>query len=162
MRPAHPDDADVLTAVAHAAKRYWGYPDAWIEAWREALTVTRDDVTRWTVLVAEGGDGVAGFAAVDLRTSPTVLEHLWVEPGYIGQGIGRVLFDRCAGAAVAAGHGALETDADPHALGFYVKLGGRHVGDVPADVLGVKRALPRVRFALTGRSMPNVDSKGGT
>ena len=29
----------MLTRIAFASKRYWGYTDDWIESWREILTV---------------------------------------------------------------------------------------------------------------------------
>lgn len=143
-------DLGELTAVAHEAKRYWDYPDSWIEAWREALTIREEALAVWTVLVAETPEGVAGFGAVDLRRKLAVLEHLWVRPAFIGRGIGRRLFRECAEAAVAVGAPTMETEADPHALGFYVKLGGRHVDDIPAEVQGVRRALPLVSFRLHG------------
>jgi hypothetical protein len=30
---AKPDDAAVLTDIAFAAKRHWGYPKSWVESW---------------------------------------------------------------------------------------------------------------------------------
>lgn len=40
LRPATPADAAVLTEIAHAAKRHWGYPERWVQLWRAALTIT--------------------------------------------------------------------------------------------------------------------------
>jgi hypothetical protein len=37
VRPAAPSKAEVLTALALAGKRHWGYPERWLEAWRELL-----------------------------------------------------------------------------------------------------------------------------
>lgn len=161
IRPARVAETGVLTAIAHEAKRYWGYPEPWIAAWREALTVTGDDLHALTVLVAEVDGGLAGFIAIDLRPEPAVVEHLWVRPGYMGQGIGRSLFLAGAGEARSSGHVRLEADADPNALDFYLKLGGVHTRDVPADVLGVARTLPRVNFSLRGDRGPRVPN-GGT
>ena len=39
---ARPEDAATLTTIAFAAKRHWGYPERWIESWRDALTVQPD------------------------------------------------------------------------------------------------------------------------
>jgi hypothetical protein len=35
---AKPEDAANLTGIAFAAKRHWGYPENWIESWRDLLT----------------------------------------------------------------------------------------------------------------------------
>ena len=52
LRPAIPDDAERLTALAREAKAHWGYPAAWLEVWRDALTITPDYIETHTVLVA--------------------------------------------------------------------------------------------------------------
>ena len=41
---AQPEDHQVLTEIAHAAKRHWGYPESWIEEWRYFLTVLPEDI----------------------------------------------------------------------------------------------------------------------
>ena len=35
-----PDAAETLTQIAVAAKRYWRYPEHWIDEWRSLLTIT--------------------------------------------------------------------------------------------------------------------------
>ena len=40
IRRATTDDAATLTAIAHAAKRHWGYPEQWIESWSDQLTLS--------------------------------------------------------------------------------------------------------------------------
>ena len=37
---ATPEQAESLTQIAFAAKRYWGYPERWIELWSPILTVS--------------------------------------------------------------------------------------------------------------------------
>jgi GNAT superfamily N-acetyltransferase len=148
LRAAHAGELDVLSALAMRSKAHWGYPLQWLEAWRDQLTVSPRDLSAFEVLVA-AGDSVMGFAAVDVSTDPAILEHLWIDPDWMGRGVGRALFLKAAAIARERGAGALETDADPHALGFYERLGGTQVGQTPADVLGHSRRLPRVRFGLT-------------
>ena len=46
IRPAQRTDADTLTAIAHAAKRSWRYPEEWIRLWSNELTVTPDFIER--------------------------------------------------------------------------------------------------------------------
>jgi GNAT superfamily N-acetyltransferase len=147
VRPARADEAARLTEIAHAAKRHWGYPDAWMAAWRGALTLTPGDVARWRVRVAEA-DGIAGFHAVSVDGDAAALEHLWVDPPAMGRGIGRLLFEDAVRTAAAHGARALVIDSDPHAEEFYRRMGAERIGEVPADVEGVRRVLPRLRIAL--------------
>jgi GNAT superfamily N-acetyltransferase len=148
VRPARPGEAARLTEIAHAAKRHWGYPEAWMDAWRDALTLTPEHVARWHVRVAQAGDAIAGFHAVSVDGDAAALEHLWIDPPLIGSGLGRLLFDDAV--RTAAEHGARELviDSDPHAEGFYLRMGARRIGEVPADVDGAPRTLPRLRIPI--------------
>src|SRR5688500_16430395 len=88
MRPATPDDAAVLTEIAHAAKRHWGYPERWVQLWRAALTITPDFIRRHPVYLAAAGGTPVGFYAL-IHGRGCTLEHLWVLPEWMGRGIGR-------------------------------------------------------------------------
>ena len=45
IRRAHPEEADTLTEIAHAAKRHWKYPESWIQQWQTDLTITREFIS---------------------------------------------------------------------------------------------------------------------
>jgi predicted N-acetyltransferase YhbS len=66
----------------------------------------------------------------------------------MGRGIGRMLLDDALRTARACGARALVIDSDPHAEGFYLRMGAARTGEVPADVAGVRRVLPRLRIPL--------------
>lgn len=137
-----------MSGIAHRAKASWHYPERWLAAWHEQLTLRPEHLLRWRVRVAENAGTVAGFAAVDVDAHPAGLEHCWVDPPAMGQGVGRALVLDGAGLAAQAGHHTLEVESDPHAVGFYRRLGGHVVGSVHAPVLGRPRQLPLVRFTL--------------
>jgi hypothetical protein len=46
IRRAEGPEASELTAVAFAAKRHWGYPEAWIDLWADELTVDASVLSR--------------------------------------------------------------------------------------------------------------------
>lgn len=52
-----------------------------------------------------------------------MLDHLWVVPEKFGTGIGRALFQHALQQAEALGAEFLELEADPHAVGFYERMG---------------------------------------
>lgn len=152
IRRGAPDEAALLTRIARAAKSHWGYPDAWMQAWGSALTLTEADIARWVVGVAIPGDGpdAAGFYALDTRRPDAELEHLWVAPERMARGVGRALFLDAVEEAARAGCARLCLDADPNAEGFYLRLGARRIGEARSDVVGVWRSIPRLAVALAG------------
>lgn len=142
IRPAAPDDALALTRLAHAAKRHWGYPEAWVAAWRDALTLTPAYLAKHRVCAGRVGDELAAFYALEDEDGAWNLGHFWVEPRWMGRGIGRWMFYDCMRRLRDLRPGVLRIASDPHAEGFYLKMGCRRVGAVPADVGGTPRQLP--------------------
>lgn len=105
-----------------------------------AAVVSANDVQ-----VAEVDGQVVGFYTLLHRGSAAVLDDLWLEPAEIGRGWGRLLFEHAAERAAATGATAMEWEAEPHATGFYERMGGVQVGWIES-ALG--RRLPRMRRAL--------------
>ena len=140
IRRADPGDADVLTAIAHAAKRHWGYPEAWIRRWRHDLTLTRRFIaTHWVQCATSRGRNI-GFYALSREGTTFDLEHMWVEPGHMGGGVGAGMF-RHAIERVREGRGRrLRIVSDPNAEGFYRRMGARRIGEVASRPAG--RVLP--------------------
>jgi hypothetical protein len=60
---ARPGDAATLTTIAFAAKRYWGYPERWIESWHDSLTVQPDFITTHETYSAVVENRSGGFYA---------------------------------------------------------------------------------------------------
>ncbi len=150
MRAARPDDAELLTAIAHEAKRHWGYPASWLAGWREALTVGRAYIAQHQVWTGEIGGQVVGFYALEEETRHWSLAHLWVRPAYHGRRIGERLFRHAVERVRSVRPGPLLIESDPHAEGFYLRLGARRVGSLRADVGAVRRTLPVLRLDLGG------------
>ena len=61
---ARPDDAATLTEIAFAAKRHWGYPIAWIESWRDVLTVRPEFIAGHETYAAIDEGRAIGFYAL--------------------------------------------------------------------------------------------------
>jgi GNAT superfamily N-acetyltransferase len=140
IRRARGADAERLTAIAHAAKRHWGYPARWIRLWRADLTLTPRFIARHPVYCAERGGAVVGFYALSGRGAERELEHMWVDPPHMGGGVGTVLFRHALATLRAGGGRRLRIAADPHAAGFYRALGARLAGEVASRPRG--RTLP--------------------
>jgi GNAT superfamily N-acetyltransferase len=147
IRRARVADAPALTRIAHAAKRHWRYPDAWIRLWDADLTVTPGFVRRHPTWCAVRGGRVVGFWAVSGRGATRELEHMWVDPRHIGAGIGRALLAHCEDRLRRMAVTRLEIASDPNAEGFYRRLGARRIGEVPARPDG--RTLPLLALTIS-------------
>jgi GNAT superfamily N-acetyltransferase len=147
IRRARPSEADGLRELAHRSKAYWPYSPEFLEAVRPLLQLDTRDVEISEVWVLDIDERTAGWHRVTFHGVRAELEDLWLEPAYIGSGLGRVLFEHAV--TIARSHGAtrLEWDAEPYAEGFYRAMGGEEIGRSPsAAVEG--RTLPRMRLYL--------------
>ena len=144
IRKAVPSDATTLTQIAHDAKRHWGYPEHWIQHWQTELTISADLINNNQVYVAEQDGEIVGFYALILRAEKAELEHMWVAPAHIGEGIGKELFVHAMQQAAGENVSAVEISSDPNAEGFYQRMGARRIGEVPADMDGQPRVVPRM------------------
>ena len=76
------------------------------------------------------------------------IENLWVLPKFMGEGIGRQLFVHALSRARELGCSKLQLEADPHAVGFYKKLGMTKIGERNYPVDGQDRNLPMMEMTL--------------
>src|SRR5215471_4233893 len=90
---AKPEEAAMLTEIAFAAKRHWGYPEPWIQSWKEVLTIQPEFNVKHETYTASIEGQVIGFYALGGELNRSSLEHFWVLPGAMGQGVGRALFN---------------------------------------------------------------------
>jgi GNAT superfamily N-acetyltransferase len=165
IRRAVAADAPSLTALAHAAKRHWRYPDEWIELWRRDLTLTPEFIERYPVYCSERAEPatasnrpptlradlqalatMVGFYALLFAAADCELEHFWVAPTHIGSGVGRRLFADAVARCRAIGAPRLWITADPNAEGFYTRMGARRIGAVASTPSG--RTLPRLELPI--------------
>ncbi|MFJ9058903.1 GNAT family N-acetyltransferase [Streptomyces sp. NPDC102409] len=147
VRPGRPSEAALLTALALRSKGHWGYDEAFMAACREELTVLPGDTAGGRTLVAEEDGRLLGFTALSGEPPEGALGMMFVEPGAIGRGIGRLLFVHTTARAVRLGFEALTIDADPHAEPFYTAMGAVRIGATPSGSIP-GRELPLLRIVL--------------
>jgi len=145
IRQASPDEAAKLTEIAHDAKRYWGYPEHWIRHWQADLTISPEFIANNDVYVAEQEGQLLGFYALIVRENKAELDHMWVAPKHIGSGVGKELFINAMQRAAGQNVSEVQISSDPHAAGFYQKMGATRVGEVASEIDGQPRILPRLR-----------------
>lgn len=163
VRAMTPADCD---RVAEIRIRGWqtAYRDLIPASYLDALSVTRDAERRRALLargdtgvvnlVAEDDGGVTGWACHgpyrdgEVRTRDAELYALYVDPGRVGEGIGRALLDEAVRGCAAAGHARVYLwvlKGNRRARRFYERAGFEADGaEEPFEADGV--AVPEVRY----------------
>lgn len=142
---AQPAEAAALRQIAIAAKSYWGYPGHLIETWAATPIITSAAIKRDVVFVARSDTTPIGWGRLLVEQTPAILEDLWVTPAWIGCGVGRLLLRYAIAICSERGIAQIELDADPNALGFYLRTGGVVIGERISEW---NRPVPRVRIAV--------------
>ncbi|MEO6993506.1 MAG: GNAT family N-acetyltransferase [Lacunisphaera sp.] len=149
FRRAGAEDAARLTAIAFVGKAHWGYPAEWLELWRHDLVVTPYYLRTEPACVAVRDGVIVGFTGLSTGEQGREIEHLWLQPEFIGCGLGRRLFDEAVQLAREEGVDELFINSDPNAEGFYRKMGADRIGQeiyfLPG---GIPREVPRLVYRV--------------
>jgi GNAT superfamily N-acetyltransferase len=140
--------ANDLTQISILAKSHWEYPQAWIQLWTPSLTLTAEyiDTHEVWMMVSEGRP--LAFYSFDENEEGFWLDNLWVSPAYMGQGIGRSLFQHALERCKTLGISTLKIEADPNARNFYERMGAHQVGEHSTEIQGEPRILPVMEINL--------------
>lgn len=160
IRAAHPSEAKALSEIAFRSKAHWGYSASFMADCREELSITPEQIESSPTYVIENIgepsdnptlDPVGFYSLGVLSATQIELNHLFVEPGRIGRGEGRALFEHAVTLARARGFETLVIQSDPNAEGFYAACGATRVGERPSDSIP-GRSLPLLHVELTVRA----------
>ncbi|MBS1960260.1 MAG: GNAT family N-acetyltransferase [Bdellovibrionales bacterium] len=126
---------DQLWELALRSKAHWKYPVQYLEAARDGLKLSALQIGQgWGEIAATPGQWL-GYYFILPSFSHCQLEHLWVEPDWIGKGVGGKLLEQAIQSVKNAGfHDTIQVYSDPDAEGFYLKYGFKRVGEVPSKV----------------------------
>jgi GNAT superfamily N-acetyltransferase len=140
IRAARPDEGERLCEIATASKAHWGYDPDFVRRWAARGDFSANGLREKEVHVAEADGRLIAWAALIPRGDLIWLDDLWVEPEWIGKGVGSVLFRWAVERGRALGAKRLEWQAEPDSVGFYEKLGGHYLRDGEPTSWG--RVLP--------------------
>ena len=122
-------DAQYLTELTIRSKSYWNYSQKQIEAWRDELSISESYIVENIVYKLTENNTIMGYYSYyELNKSEVMLENLFVEPQYIGKGIGKRLMSDFLNRVINSNYQKVLLDADPNAENFYAKLGFKVIG----------------------------------
>ncbi|MDY9920219.1 MAG: GNAT family N-acetyltransferase [Synergistota bacterium] len=151
IRPAEPEEAELLSDVAWRSKEYWEYPVDMMIHFRDFLTITDDFIEKNPTYLAENEETgeIIGFYSLELfEDSKWWIRHLWVVPERIGTGVGGELFLHACEIAETVGADELNIIADPNVEEFYLHMGAEKAGEKTQKAGGVDRKLPILLIRL--------------
>jgi GNAT superfamily N-acetyltransferase len=148
IRPARRQELWALSELAVRSKGYWGYDVDFLEACRPELTLTEDRLHAETIRVAGTGTSLLGFHSVLVQGQDAELMDLFVDPEYIGLGVGLALWEDALDVARRQGAARVRIEADPNAEPWYRRRGAVWVGQAPSGSIP-GRALPVLELALS-------------
>lgn len=147
IRAARAEEADKLSDLVLRFKAYWGYDDDFMRVAARFMVVTPKFLKENRSFVLEVDGQMVGFSSLVHQGETVVLDNLFVDAPYIGQGWGQQLWDHAVDYARRQGYKTLQLEADPFAVGFYEKQGAVVVGQT-ASTLKEGRMLPVMRLTL--------------
>lgn len=142
------EHADILTQITIAAKRYWNYPEHWIQAWLPVLTISPEYISRNETWLATLSDAPVAYYSLKQEDNELWLDNLWVLPDHMGKGIGKILFNHALERSRERGASTLNIEADPNAEAFYAHMGARRIGEHHSEIDGQPRILPVMEIKL--------------
>jgi hypothetical protein len=145
---AIPEDHELLTEIAMQSKKMWGYSDELMNLWKPDLEVTAEYISENKVVKVFDENKFIGFFGLKMiPATGVVIDHLWLIPGEIKKGYGRIIFQHIIHHLKMDGHKKVTLIAEPNATGFYDKMNGRITGKFQSKVSG--RFLDIYEFDLT-------------
>jgi GNAT superfamily N-acetyltransferase len=153
IRRATADDSALLTDITFRAKAYWGYSPSLMEEWRAIIGVPPELIRNNPVYVLEETGRVCGYYSLEHPDGDQImLENLFIDPDVIGSGVGRALLQHALALAASLGYQTVGLESDPHAEGFYLRMGAVRIGEHPAPIPGQpERVLPEMRFLIAAK-----------
>jgi N-acetylglutamate synthase-like GNAT family acetyltransferase len=125
IRKAKIEDAKLLSEIAFESKSFWGYPQEWLDMWKDGLTIKSAYILANELYCLTENEEVLGWFALefiqDSRNGD--LGHFWLRPSKIGKGLGKVLMEKAISLAKEFGFEELVVVSDPNAQRFYEKFG---------------------------------------
>ena len=148
LRRATPSDAEDLSQLALRSKAHWGYDSVFLGQCRDELTYTPEQLDSELIFLLEDRDRVFGFYGSSGPVNDSVeLDAMFVDPPYIGRGLGRQLFEHAKVIAAGLNVGSLIIQSDPQAAEFYRRCGALDWGRRESESVP-GRFLPVLRIQL--------------
>ncbi|MFD1615817.1 GNAT family N-acetyltransferase [Gelatiniphilus marinus] len=140
-------DAKDLTELTIRSKSYWDYSAEQIEEWRKDLTISESYILENEVYKLTEDNNIIGYYSFFKSNDTDVkLENLFVDPKFIGCGIGKTLMTDFLQRIRKTKFERIILDSDPNAEKFYEKIGFKIIGKLETSI--ENRFLPIMEMKI--------------
>ena len=139
IRALRIEEIDFVSNLALRSKGHWGYSQDFLDACKEELSITCSEFhnSKFHFRVMEQKNKIIGYYAVcHLDSNTYELDALFVEPTFIGKGVGKELMDHGKALVTELGGTKIILQAEPNAEPFYLKAGANIVGKKESQSIG--------------------------
>ena len=129
IRPARPAEREALEALQRRSSADGAMYREQLEAHPDAIELPPEQIAAGHVRVAELDGAAVGFAVLlECTGGACELDGLFVDPGQMRGGVGRLLIEDAKSLARERGATRIDVIANPQALSFYEAVGFRPAG----------------------------------
>ncbi len=129
LRPTKSVEIPQVNNLIMRSKAHWQYDPRYLAASREFLVITEEWLTQnFGYCITDETERIVGFIGIEPSEQQCYLEHLWIDPPFIGKGFGHQTMDWLLLFAKQKGFSEIRLLPDPPAEGFYQKMGARFSG----------------------------------
>ena len=147
IRKAAIHEADLVSDLCFRSKAYWGYSEEFMEACREDLTISANDIETSLVYVIEEDSGIKGFMGLERSEDRILLGYFFIDPDAIGKGYGKALWEHMIQVVKSLNERAVLIHSDPYAEEFYLARGAVRIGEIESTIIP-GRKLPLLHFEI--------------
>ncbi len=148
LKKAEPEDLNDINFLLKLSKSHWGYDESFMNDFMKQFGVTEEYLKTSTVHLFFVNEKLIGFYSFSLDDiNLPQLDNFFLHPNFIGYGFGRQLWQHCCASALDNNIHEFTLWADPHAEGFYLKMGCERIR-LQLSPLGVDRYIPVMKYAL--------------
>lgn len=147
IRPAKTNESETLSNIAARSESYWGYDSDYMEKFKAIYKVTEEFISKNTTFIIEEDNNIIGFYGVLMENDMDSLEYFFIEPEYIGQGYGKLLWNHLVKHCKIIGIKEFNIVTSPQAQEFYIKMGAVTCGEIES-LLKKGRIIPELIYTV--------------
>ncbi len=150
IEKAEKSDHKILSEITYQGKAFWGYEKEQLIKWKNDLTITEDYIEKNETFKLIVDDKIIGYySIVKLENNIIKLDNLFLFPGFIGKGFGKILMNDCINKAKEQNIRKIILDSEPNAENFYKSFGFEVYAKLETSI--DNRFLPQMELSLNAQ-----------
>ncbi len=129
------EDLAEANALIHASKAFWKEDPQYLSAALKVLSLNPASLSEMALfgLCDEDEGDLLGVFGIATDLDEWKLEHLWIRPACMGQGLGEMAMAHVKHLAKCRGIQGLRILPEPQSEGFYTKIGAEFTGNIKSS-----------------------------